>query len=82
MSTHRYDNLHLLSASEGGGISREFTPVSPVLISGGTATKPVRALAYPRLSGGQSSLETVPNTVGLFPSGALSSGHFAPTHTW
>ena len=36
---------------------------------GGTATKPS---AYPRLSGGQPSLETVPNTVGLSPSGARS----------
>ena len=34
-----------------------------------------QASAYPRLSGGQPSLETVPNTVGLFPSGALPSGH-------
>ena len=33
------------------------------------------ARAYPRLSGGQPSLETVPNTVGLSPSGALPSGH-------
>ena len=29
-----------------------------------------QASAYPRLSGGQPSLETVPNTVGLSPSGA------------
>ena len=35
----------------------------------------VEASAYPRLSGGQPSLETVPNTVGLSPSGALPSGH-------
>ena len=34
-----------------------------------------QANAYPRLSGGQPSLETVPNTVGLSPSGALPSGH-------
>ena len=34
-----------------------------------------QASAYPRLSGGQPSLETVPNTVGLSPSGALPSGH-------
>ena len=45
--------------------------VSPVLISGDSN----QASAYPRLSGGQPSLETVPNTVGLSPSGALSSGH-------
>ena len=34
-----------------------------------------QASTYPRLSGGQPSLETVPNTVGLSPSGALPSGH-------
>ena len=34
-----------------------------------------QASAYPRLSGGQPSLETVPNSVGLSPSGALPSGH-------
>ena len=34
-----------------------------------------QASAYPRLSGGQPSLETAPNTVGLSPSGALPSGH-------
>ena len=34
-----------------------------------------QASAYPRLSGAQPSLETVPNTVGLSPSGALPSGH-------
>ena len=34
-----------------------------------------QASAYPRLSGGQPSLKTVPNTVGLSPSGALPSGH-------
>ena len=34
-----------------------------------------QASAYPRLSGGQPSLETVPNTVGLSPSGALPSEH-------
>ena len=34
-----------------------------------------QASAYPRLSGGQPSLGTVPNTVGLSPSGALPSGH-------
>ena len=34
-----------------------------------------QASAYPSLSGGQPSLETVPNTVGLSPSGALPSGH-------
>ena len=34
-----------------------------------------QASAYPRRSGGQPSLETVPNTVGLSPSGALPSGH-------
>ena len=34
-----------------------------------------QASAYPRLSGGHPSLETVPNTVGLSPSGALPSGH-------
>ena len=34
-----------------------------------------QASAYPRLSGGQPSLETVPKTVGLSPSGALPSGH-------
>ena len=45
--------------------------VSPVLISGDSN----QASAYPRLSGGQPSLETVPNTVGLSPSGALPSGH-------
>ena len=34
-----------------------------------------QASAYPRLSGAQPSLETVPNTVGLSPSGGLPSGH-------
>ena len=34
-----------------------------------------QASAYPRRSGGQPSLETAPNTVGLSPSGALPSGH-------
>ena len=34
-----------------------------------------QASTYLRLSGGQPSLETVPNTVGLSPSGALPSGH-------
>ena len=34
-----------------------------------------QASAYPRRSGGQPSLETVPNTVGLSPSGGLPSGH-------
>ena len=53
-----------------GSFAREC--VSPVAISGGDIKQ---ASAYRRLFGSQPSLETVPNTVGLSPSGALPSGH-------